>query len=811
MRASLKWLKDYVDITDEPAVLAEKLTRAGVPVEWIEELGTEIDKVVTGRVVAMQRHPEADRLWICTIEVGAADPLVIVTGAQNVSEGDVVPVATVGASLPGGKKIGQAKLRGVESFGMLCSATELAIDSKLLQPEQREGILLLPRDTEIGVDVRTVLGLDDTVFEFELTANRPDCFSMIGLAREIAALTGAQLKKPMLNVPETAAGDTKAEISIAIRDGQLCPRFAARLLKNVRIAPSPQWMQRYLNACGIRAINNVVDVTNFVMLEMGQPMHAYDYDLIEGKQIIVRPAAKGEVLTTLDDVKRNLHDDMIVIADASQAIGLGGVMGGLATEVTGETKTVLLEAAAFRGVNVRRTSRELGLRSEASGRFERGVDRTAILQALDRAAGLLAAMGAAEVCPGIADEYLDVSLPKQIRTSVAAINRRLGTALNGAQMAGILTPLGFHVDLANEHLVITTPSWRSDVTGTADISEEVARCYGFDNIPATMPVGPIKEGGQSEEADLIDKLRDQLTACGLDETISYSFIHASLFDKLGLAPDDARRAAIPVLNPITDEFELMRTTLAGSVLQTVAYNASRRNENIRVFEIGKTYFAEALPLKALPVETNQLCIAMTGARYDGAWNRERDEVDFYDLKGILESLLAALGMPSATFSATTSVNYLHPGKSALVQVDGRPLGVMGEIHPSVANAFDLEKKVYLAEIDLGVLLDGWVHRRQYKALPKYPGSLRDLAFLASADITAQEIEAVVRTAAGPLLRSVSLFDVYEGKQVPEGKRSMAFSLQFQADDRTLKDEEVDSSIAQIISALQASLKISLRS
>ncbi len=810
MRASLKWLKEYVDIADEPAVLAEKLTRAGVPVEWIEVLGTEIDKVVTGHVTAMERHPEADRLWICTIDVGAAEPLVIVTGAQNVSEGDVVPVAMVGASLPGGKQIGQAKLRGVESFGMLCSAAELALDSKLLQPEQREGILLLPRDTAIGADIRTVLGLDDVVFEFELTANRPDCFSMLGLAREIAALTGAQLKKPLLNVPETAAGDARTEISITIQDGQLCPRFAARVLKNVRIAPSPQWMQRYLNACGIRAINNVVDVTNFVMLEMGQPMHAYDYDLIEGKQIIVRPAVGAETLTTLDGVKRELHDEMIVIADAAQAIGLAGVMGGLATEVTAATKTVLLEAAAFRSVNVRRTSRELGLRSEASGRFERGVDRTAIVQALDRAAGLLAAMGAAEVCPGIADEYLDVSLPKQIRTSVAAVNRRLGTALNGAAMTAILTPLGFQVNLANEHMVITTPSWRGDVGGTADISEEVARCYGFDNIPATMPAGPIKEGVQSVEADLLDALRDQLTAAGLDETISYSFIHASQFDKLGLAPQDVRRAAIPVLNPITDEFELMRTTLAGSVLQTVAYNMSRRTENIRVFEIGRTYQAEALPLKSLPVETTRLCLAMTGARYEAAWNRERNLVDFYDLKGVLESLLVALGLPQAKFSALTAVNYLHPGKSATITVDGKELGVLGEIHPSTAAAFELEKKVYLAEIDLSVLFDGWVHRRQYQALPKYPGSMRDLAFLANTAIAAQDIETVMWSAAGPLLRKVSLFDVYEGKQVPEGMRSMAFSLQFQADDRTLKDEEVDASVAEIVSALQTALNISLR-
>lgn len=810
MRASLKWLKEYVDIADEPAVLAEKLTRAGVPVEWIEVLGTEIDKVVTGHVTAMERHPEADRLWICTIDVGAAEPLVIVTGAQNVSEGDVVPVAMVGASLPGGKQIGQAKLRGVESFGMLCSAAELALDSKLLQPEQREGILLLPRDTAIGADIRTVLGLDDVVFEFELTANRPDCFSMLGLAREIAALTGAQLKKPLLNVPETAAGDARTEISITIQDGQLCPRFAARVLKNVRIAPSPQWMQRYLNACGIRAINNVVDVTNFVMLEMGQPMHAYDYDLIEGKQIIVRPAVGAETLTTLDGVKRELHDEMIVIADAAQAIGLAGVMGGLATEVIAATKTVLLEAAAFRSVNVRRTSRELGLRSEASGRFERGVDRTAIVQALDRAAGLLAAMGAAEVCPGIADEYLDVSLPKQIRTSVAAVNRRLGTALNGAAMTAILTPLGFQVNLANEHMVITTPSWRGDVGGTADISEEVARCYGFDNIPATMPTGPIKEGVQSVEADLLDALRDQLTAAGLDETISYSFIHASQFDKLGLAPQDVRRAAIPVLNPITDEFELMRTTLAGSVLQTVAYNMSRRTENIRVFEIGRTYQAEALPLKSLPVETTRLCLAMTGARYEAAWNRERNLVDFYDLKGVLESLLVALGLPQAKFSALTAVNYLHPGKSATITVDGKELGVLGEIHPSTAAAFELEKKVYLAEIDLSVLFDGWVHRRQYQALPKYPGSMRDLAFLANTAIAAQDIETVMWSAAGPLLRKVSLFDVYEGKQVPEGMRSMAFSLQFQADDRTLKDEEVDASVAEIVSALQTALNISLR-
>lgn len=811
MRASLKWLKDYVDITDEPAVLAEKLTRAGIPVEWIEELGKDIENVVTGKVVAMRHHEEADRLWICQLEVGEAAPLTIVTGAQNVHEGDIVPVATVGASLPGGKKIGKAKLRGVPSAGMLCSATELGIDSKLLLPEQREGIFILPPDTTIGVDVRKVLGLDDIVFEFELTANRPDCFCMIGLAREIAALTGVQLKKPILNVPETAEGDTNEQISITIQDGTLCPRFAARLLKNVKIAPSPQWMQRYLNACGIRAISNVVDVTNFVMLEMGLPMHAYDYSLISNKHIIVRPAMKGEKLTTLDGVKRELHEEMIVIADESQAIGLAGVMGGLATEVTAATRTVLLEAAAFRGVNIRRTSRELGLRSEASGRFERGVDRTAMTQALDRAAGLLVAMGAAEACVGVADEYMDVALPHQVKTSVATLNRRMGTELDGAAMSGILTRLGFTVESTDDQLVVTTPPWRNDVTGFADISEEISRSYGFDNIASTMPSGPVLQGGQSEEANLLDELRDRLIACGLDETISYSFVHRSLFDKLALGEDDSRRKAIPILNPITDEFEQMRTMLVGNVLQTVAYNVSRRNENVRIFEMGKVFAAEQLPMTQLPTETTKLCFALTGTRYETAWNRERDTVDFYDLKGVLEQLFAALGITDFVLLADAQEPFLHPGKSARVQIGSAVIGVLGEVHPGVAAAFDLEKKAYLAELDVQALLTGWVHRRQYKSLAKHPASTRDLAFLVKADIAVQDIESAIKGAAGNLLRNVSLFDVYQGKQVPEGMRSLAFSLQYQADDRTLTDEEVDASIQRITSALQENLQISLRS
>ena len=811
MLASLKWLKDYVEIMDEPAVLAEKLTRAGIPVEWIEELGVEIDKVVTGRVTSICHHEESDHLWICKIDIGDPETLVIVTGAQNVHAGDVVPVALVGSNLPGGKKIGKAKLRGVASAGMLCSATELGIDSKVLQPEQREGIFILPADTKIGVDIRTAVGLDDTVFEFELTANRPDCFCMIGLAREIAALTGAQLKKPMLNVPETAEGRTNDQIHITIKDSRLCPRFAARLLKNVKIAPSPQWMQNYLNACGIRAISNVVDVTNFVMLEMGLPMHAYDYSLIADKQIVVRSAMQGEKLTTLDGVKRELHEGMIVIADASQPIGLAGVMGGLATEVTATTRTVLLESASFHGVNIRRTSRELGLRSEASGRFERGVDCTAMTQALDRAAELLISMGAAEACAGIADEYMEIALPGQVKTSVVEINRRLGTQLDGATMSGILTRLGFQVDLSEQQLLVTAPSWRNDVTGSADISEEIARCYGFDNIASSMPAGPIQKGRQNEEADLLDELRDQLVSSGLDETISYSFIHASVFDKLALPEDDVRRKAIPILNPITDEFAQMRTALAGCVLQTVAYNASHRNEDVRIFEIGKVFAADELPMKQLPVETTKLCLALTGARYETAWNRERDMSDFYDLKGVLEQLFDALGMQDVSFVADGQAPYLHPGKSARIQVAGKTIGIMGELHPSVAQAFDLDKKVYLSEIDVSELSAGWVHRRGYKALPKHPAISRDLAFLVNADVSVLDIEAVIKKAAGSLLRNVNLFDVYQGKQVPEGMRSVAFALQFQADDRTLKDEDVDASIDKIVSMLKESLKISLRS
>ena len=560
MRASYKWLKDYVDFDLSPEELSDILTMAGVPVETIEYLGANIDSVVTGKLLSVTPHPNADKLVVCKTDIGS-NVVTIVTGANNVREGQIVPVALPGAKLPIGKDITQAIFRGVESSGMLCSAEELGIDAKLLSVEAREGIFTLPPDTPVGADIKGVLGLDDIALEFELTANRADCFCMLGLAREIAVLTEASLRKPMLNLRETGSERTVDVVSITIAEPDLCARFTGRVLKNVRVAPSPLWLQRRLRAAGMRPINNIVDVTNYVMLELGQPMHAYDFDLLARHSIIVRRAQPGEKLTTLDGVKRELSPEMLVVADAVQAVGIAGVMGGLVTEVSNSTQTVLLEAAAFHPASIRRTARALGLRSEASGRFERGVDVTNVIRALDRAAKLLEDMGACSVCPTVADNYPRIELPRKVQFLPEKINQYLGTVIDKGKMLGILSRLEFEVEDCGESVQLIVPSWRGDVSGVADISEEIARIVGFEAIPATTPCGTMVQGRQSYRQNICDLTQDIMSGMGFDEIISLSFSHPATLDKLHVAAGSPLRQAIPVLNPITEEFPILRTTL----------------------------------------------------------------------------------------------------------------------------------------------------------------------------------------------------------------------------------------------------------
>ncbi len=809
MQASIKWLKDYVDFKESPEVLAEMLTMAGVPVEGINYLGKDLEKIVTGKILEIERHPNADRLSICKVDV-ATEVLTIVTGANNIEVGQVVPVALVGAVLPSGLKIAQSKLRGVLSSGMLCSATELNLDLKMLSAEEKEGIFILDHATAIGVDIKQALGLDDVVLEFELTANRADCFSVLGLAREVSVLTGNLLKKPMLSLKEEGDEKVAGLVQIKINEPSLCPRFTGRVLKNVKVGPSPAWLKHRIQAAGMRSINNVVDVTNFVMLELGQPMHAYDYNLLARHTIIVRKAQPGERITTLDGAKRELSPEMLVIADEVQAVGVAGVMGGLATEVTANTQNVLLEAAAFNNVSIRRTAKALGLRSEASGRFERGVDTANVTRALDRAAKLLEEMGACRVCPGIIDVYPGFELPRQVSFNPQSINKHLGTDVPTPVMVDILRRLEFEVEIDGDNVMTTVPTWRGDVQYPADIAEEVARIYGFNHIPSTTPSGNMMSGGQSSVQSLIYEMKNILSGAGLDEIISFSFTHPDTLDKLNIPQDDCLRLAVPILNPITDDFPILRTTLLGGILETVARNVARKNDDIRIYEIGSVYLPEKLPLEALPNEPIMLCGAMVGKRNEIAWNQGRDHIDFYDAKGVIELLLGRLGI--ADFKVAVANHYaLHPGKSASFSLNEEILGYVGELHPLVANVFDLNRKVYIFELNVEVLARYAVLIGKYTALPKYPAISRDLALVLPEAVTASQVDEAIRMNAGELLSEVRLFDVYTGEQVPQGFKSLAFSLTFQSSDRTLTDSEIDGHYKNTVVYIEETFGAKLRS
>ena len=814
MLASLEWLKQYVDINIPTDVLVDKITRAGLEVETVTNLGEGLEGVLTGKVTEIYRHPDSDHLWVCMMDYGQGI-VQILTGAQNVHQNDMVPVAVVGSRLPKtsrnpeGMKLKKAKMRGLDSFGMLCSAEEMGIDSKLLLPEQREGIFILPEDTPIGVDVKEVLGLNDTVIDIDLTANRADCFCMLGLAREIAALTGCPLRNPALEVKEAAGGNVAEMATIKIEAPELCTRFGVRVLKNIKIMTSPEWMQKRLRACGMRPINNVVDVTNYVMLELGQPMHAYDYDRVAGHTLIVRRAAEGEKLVTLDEQERTLDSSMITIGDTESAIGLGGVMGGLATEVTGATVNVMLEAATFNGPTIRRTSRSLGLRSEASGRFERGVDTILNHDALNRAANLLEAMGACETVAGIVEAYPEEVKPAVIKVTPAVINSRIGINIGREEMIATLRSLQFDVAEEGESMVITAPSWRSDVTCNADISEEIARIHGLDHIESHMPILGVAQGKQHIVEDVKDSIQDYMAAVGMNEVMTYTFINPSAFDKLQLPADDQRRQAIELLNPITDEFKVMRTTMAPSILSAAAYNLARQHEKVAIFEVGRVFQPKALPLKEAPVEKSMVCAVISGKCNDLNWCTCRDNVDFYDMKGVLEGLMEKLQLHDYKL-VHYAVPYLHPGKSCAVEVEGKIIGWFGEVHPLAEEAFGLGQASYILELEVEPLVAAATAVPQYQHLAKYPSMSRDIAVVVPVEVTNAELEQAIRDHAGELLQAVKVFDIYTGKQVAEGCKSMAFNLTYQAEDRTLTDAEVDASMKKVLAEVGEAYKAKLR-
>ncbi len=795
MKLPLKWLKDYTDINVSPKEYADALTLSGSKVEGWEVLGEEIDKVVVGRILSIEKHPDADRLLVTQVDAGNGT-IQIVTGANNIKVNDLIPVALDGSSLPGGKKIKKGKLRGVESNGMMCSIAELGVTKEEFPNAVEDGIFILEGDPALGTDIKEYLGMNDTVVEFEITSNRPDCFSIIGLARESAATFKAQFKIPDVSVKEQG-GSIEGKASVEIKAPELCPRYAARIVENVTIAPSPRWMQERLKAAGIRPINNIVDITNYVMLEYGQPMHAFDLENLKGHSIIVRNAAPGEKMRTLDGQDRELEASMLVIADAEKPVAVAGVMGGENSEITPDTKTLLFESATFNGISVRLTAKKLGMRTEASGRFEKGLDPENVINAIDRAAQLVEELGAGTVCKGIIDCYPVKAKDSVITFDPDSINKLLGTNISTETMKEIFERLEIEADDAAG--TATAPSFRPDLECEADLAEEVARFYDYNNIKSTLLEGKAATvGGKTPKQKIVDIIGRTMQSCGLSEIYTYSFTSPKVLDMINAPQDSELRRAIVISNPLGEDYSVMRTTTLPDMLKVLAVNYNRRVEEARLFEISHVYLPKSLPLTELPEEKPVLTLGMYG------------NVDFYDLSGVVEELMSALGIKKYSLEPVKDDPSFHPGRAARLIVNNKSCGILGEIHPSVAEKFDAAQRNYIAVIEIEPLVRATSLKPEYKQLPKFPAVSRDIAMLVDDEVLVKQIEKVITSKAGKILEEVKLFDVYKGKQVPEGKKSIAYNITFRASDRTLTDEEVSKAMSGIIKELSDKLGAQLR-
>ena len=791
MNLSRKWLREFVDVAVSSKEYDDAMTDSGSKVETTYEPSEEFHNVVVGKVLETERHPDSDHLWVCQVDVGEAEPVQIVTGAQNVHAGDLVPVAKHKSLLPGGVKIEKGKLRGVKSNGMMCSIKELGLDLHDVPYAIEDGIWIIQEpDAVPGADIRPIIGADDSIVEFEITNNRPDCLSVIGLARETAATFKKELK---LHKPVVKGGgeDVTAHLSVAIESPALCRRYTAKMIKNIKIEPSPRWMRQRLRAMGVRPINNIVDITNYVMLEYGQPMHAFDYACLDGGKIVVRTAKDGEVMDTLDGTPRTLTKDMLVIADADKPVGLAGVMGGANSEITENTKLAVFESANFNGTSIRRTATKLGMRTDASGRFEKGLDIENTYDAVMRACELVELLGAGEVLDGCIDIYPDKWQQPVLKLEPERINALLGADIPRAFMVQTLERLGFEV--CGDDVKI--PSWRGDVEGMADLAEEVGRFYSYNKIEPTLFAGAAQAGGLTERQQLERSVGAALRGMGYSEILTYSFISPSAYDRLRLPADSPLRNGPVILNPLGEDTSVMRTTMLPSMLDTLSRNKSVKNEDVKLYELSKVYRNTAPG--ELPDERTMIALGAYG------------QTGFFELKGAIEALLKTLRVYGAQFRAQTENPSYHPGRCADITVDGKLVGVLGQLHPKVAAAWGLGE-TYVAELDFAALLETRSAEGTYVPLPKYPTVQRDLAVVCDADVTIAQLVACIRKAGGALLKDVTLFDIYTGSHIPEGKKSTAFSLKLRADDRTLTDADSDGVMARVLEALKDELGAQLR-
>ncbi len=789
MKISLKQLKNYVDINVPVNELCDKMVMAGFEVEGIEKQGENIKNVVAARILKITPHENSDHLQICQMDIGAKAPVQIVTGAQNIKEGDLVPAALNDSYLPNGAHIVSGKLRGVESNGMLCSGEELCLTEADYEGASVYGIMILHGDIKTGTDMREVLGLDDCIIDFKITANRPDCNCFLGVAKEISVVLGTKFEQP---VPKYKAigGDIKELIDVKVENFELCPRYIGRVVKNLRIAPSPIWMQKAITAAGMRPINNIVDITNFVMLETGQPMHAFNYDDLADKQIIVRNAKQGESITTLDGKEYSLTDEMLVIADGNKPSCLAGIMGGKESEIEEDTENLFLESAKFRRDNIRKTGRSLGIRTEASGRFERGVDIINVHYAMERALGLIYELDAGDIIDGEIDRNNGLPSDRELTVKVSDILSLLGVEIPKDTVLGILNSLGLNATCTGDLLSCKIPSVRDDIEGRADLAEEVMRIYGYDHIVGTPMRGNVIRGKKLPERIKSDKLKNLLCSLGADEITTYSFISSSALDTLKLSEEDERRQAIRLINPLGDEYSVLRTQLLTSMLNVLSTNISRKITEGRFFEVSKRFIPKALPLTEQPDELPTLSIGIYGK-----------EEDFFTLKGIIEAVMQLFG--AHTQYSRSTEPYLHPGRQALVKANNIPAAIFGEVHPQTAENYGIEERVYIAEVKLDVLYAVNKRRSVYKPLPKFPAVERDFAMLCDIDIPVGDLEKAIVSGGGRLLEKLKLFDVYSGSQIPEDKKSVAYSVWLRSNDSTLTDSQIDEVCDKIIAKLEA--------
>ncbi|WP_028829813.1 phenylalanine--tRNA ligase subunit beta [Proteocatella sphenisci] len=793
MKVSLKWLRDYVDINKDVKTFADMMTMSGTKSEAIEFLGEEIENVVTGKIVSIEEHPDAEKLIVTQIDIGKEELLQIVTGAKNVSVGDYVPVALHGSKLPGGIKIKNGKLRGVASNGMLCSNEELNIDSKYIDEKSKDGILLL-HEVETGKDIREVLLLNDAIVEFELTANRPDCQSMMGIAYEAAATLGIKANIP---VPEVKAEtDADVRISVDVEDECLCPRYMLREIRDIKICPSPYWMQRRLIEYGMRPINNIVDITNYVMIEYGQPLHAFDAEKIQSGKILVRRAHEGEKLTTLDAIQRTLDTDMLLITDGKQPIGIAGVMGGFNTEIDANTKNIVIESALFDADSIRLTSRRLGLRSEASSKYEKGIDILRPNLALDRACQLIEELGYGSVCSGIVDTMKTEFVPAIIQTTFSNINGLMGTELSISDITDILQSLNFECLVEGDNIKVTVPHYRLDMAIADDIVEEVARIYGYNNIESKPIYAEVTQARKSKDRQFEDILKSLAMNNGLTEVSTYSFVSPKGLEKSNIT-DMKYHNFLKLLNPLGEETSVMRTSLIPEMLDVMYTNTSRKNDEFAAFEYGNTFFMSEED--KLPEEAK----AMVAAAYGKA-------EEFFIMKARLEGILKGLGLKEYEYVPEKTNRVFHPGRCANVVADGKNIAVIGEIHPAVLENYGIKKRIYLFEIFVDEVKSVSNTEIIYSQIPKYPTVLRDIALVVDKDVYVNEIEKVIRKNGKKLLEEVKLFDIFEGAQIGSDKKSVAYSLKFRAADRTLTDEEINPVIEKILLQLEIECNANLR-